>query len=78
MGHMGPPLAANGPTLVASTLYYMQPQETVKSAEPQPSTCGTGKNCEIAKIKYKGEEESVKSKENRIDAMFVLFWGVFE
>ena len=39
----------------------------------------TGKNSEIAKReRYKGEEERVKSKENRDDVMFVLFWGVFE
>ena len=73
MGRLGPTLAANVSTLVTSTLYYLCSHRRRKN-QPSPKRVQvvTGKNREIAKKRYKGEEERVKSKENSVDAMFVL------
>ena len=74
MGHLGPTLAANGPTLVASMLHYMWPQEMVKSAEPQPSTSGYRKKQQDSQeTDTKAKKGELIQNKNSDDAMVVLF-----
>ena len=74
MGHLGPTLATNGPMFVASMLYYMGPQKTVKSAEPQPNTSGYRKKQQDSQAKdTKAKKRELIQKKNSDDTMFVLF-----
>ena len=51
----------------------------VISAEPQPSTSGyRTKQQESQEKGTKAKKRELNQKKNSDDAMFVLFWGVFE
>ena len=61
----GPTLAANGPTLVASTLYYYVATKDGKTAEPNRVQVVTEKEQQSSQEKDTKAKKRVKSKEKQ-------------